>query len=322
MIFMIISFCFVSSASEFTLAVDNAIKKNESSWGQAVKKKIAEDKEAAKKKLEEDKKAIADKKKAELLAEEKKQFIDNAKNYSINKKKIMQETNSMMYPIPGKNYLMLSTEVTQKLYKEVTGENPSKFKGENNPVEEMSWREAIYFCNELSKKCGLEPCYKNEGYEYFVDYKRATEKEYNKAKPQKRDRNFFVEFDEKANGFRLPTKEEWEYAARGGQNYEYSGSDNLDEVGWYIRNCGDKYQTNPVAQKKANGFGLYDMSGNVKELCVDSDKGKVGSLGSQFYECGGSYDDSASYCKVSSISKRGDYSSFDYRGFRIVCKAE
>jgi formylglycine-generating enzyme required for sulfatase activity len=70
------------------------------------------------------------------------------------------------------------------------------------------------------------------------------------------------------NKFRLPTEAEWEYAARGGEKFKFSGSKNLNEVGWYNSNSGNK--THPVGQKNKNGFGLYDMSGNVIEWCKDT----------------------------------------------------
>ena len=72
-----------------------------------------------------------------------------------------------------------------------------------------------------------------------------------------------VAWNEQANGYRLPTQEEWEYAARAGENHICAGSANMDEVAWHLGNSEER--THPVAQKKSNGFGLYDMSGNVFE---------------------------------------------------------
>lgn len=101
--------------------------------------------------------------------------------------------------------------------------------------------------------------------------------------------------------FRLPTKEEWQYAARGGYNesdYIYSGSNNIEDVAWYKGNCGKKGHT--IATKSPNALGLYDMSGNYSELCNDKDDIYYvdGAL------CGGSWNDNASSCTVSS-SKEG-----------------
>ena len=212
-----------------------------------------------------------------------------------------------MVEMPGMSIKMLRTEVTQKLYESVMGENPSYFKGENNPVEQVSWYDAIYFCNKLSEKEGLTPVYSVNG---ITDVSKWGYTPHNKEELEGNIRQILA-----ANGYRLPTKEEWEYAAEGGEDYEYSGSDNLDEVGWYEGNSGDR--THSVAQKKANGHGLYDMSGNVWEWCWDVSPG----YGSYRWRRGGSYYDSAHSCKVDcSDHYYANYQS-DFLGFRIVCSA-
>ncbi len=117
-------------------------------------------------------------------------------------------------------------EVTQKIWKEIMGNNPSYFKGDNLPVEKVSWNDVQKFIKKLNEKTGLN--------------------------------------------FRLPTEAEWEYACRGGRlskGYKLSGSNNVDEVGWYWKNSGKK--THPIGLKKPNELGLYDMSGNVFEWCSD-----------------------------------------------------
>jgi formylglycine-generating enzyme required for sulfatase activity len=112
------------------------------------------------------------------------------------------------------------------------------------PVSGVNWYDAVKYCNWLSEKEGLSPCYEVKGK--------------------------LTQYDFSANGYRLPTEAEWEYAARGGQKsqgYEYAGSDNVDDVGWYEGNSGR--QTHPVGQKQPNELGLYDMSGNMWEWCWD-----------------------------------------------------
>ena len=166
-----------------------------------------------------------------------------------------------MVKIPGKDYSIGKTEVTQKLYESIMGENPSEFKGKDNPVENVSFFDAIYFCNKLSMMYGFECAYA---------LNKETDVNEWEYMPNKGDEPYYesIQFFKENNGFRLPTPEEWRYAEKGGQDFKYAGSDNINEVGW----CGSnsKNTTHPVATKKANGYGLYDMQGNVTEWCVES----------------------------------------------------
>jgi len=131
--------------------------------------------------------------------------------------------------------------VTQDLYFEITNEKPGAFKGNRRPVETVSWRDAVMFCNLLSLKEGLIPC-----------YTLSNESE-------------VVSYDSKAEGYRLPTEAEWEYACKAQTVGIRYGE--LDKIAWYKANS--EKSTHDVGMKEPNQWGLYDMIGNVWEWCTD-----------------------------------------------------
>ena len=184
---------------------------------------------------------------------------------------------SGMVPIPGQNYKMGKCEVTQAQWETVMGNNPSHFKGEDRPVECVSWND----CQEFLKKLNALPTVKASG---LV--------------------------------FRLPTEEEWEYACRAGATGKYckleGGSEiepnTLGEVAWYDENS--KKTSHPIGQKKPNAFGLYDMHGNVWEWTQNA-------VGGNRVNRGGSWSNSAGSCVSSSRGWLSPDSRYIYLGFRL-----
>jgi len=174
------------------------------------------------------------------------------------------------------NYYICTHEVTQQEWSDVMGTNPSKFHGDNLPVEMVSWYDCIEYCNKRSLK---------EGFTSYYNIHRDKKDSSNTNELD--DIKWLVTVNQEANGYRLPTEIEWEYAAGGGhisKSYTYSGSNNVNEIAWYWKNSGDKNlegfwswpaveknnnKTKPIGIKKPNELGIYDMSGNVREWCWD-----------------------------------------------------
>ena len=189
------------------------------------------------------------------------------------------------------SYYMGETEVTQALWQAVMGSNPSNFKGNNLPVETVSWNDCQTFINKLNQLLAGQ-----------LGGKR----------------------------FALPTEAQWEYAARGGKHskgYKYSGSNTLGNVAWFYDNSGST--THAVGTKTPNELGLYDMSGNVWEWCSDW-YGSYGSgaqtnptgpaTGSNRVDRGGSWINWAWYCRVSSRNSSTPDHRLNYLGFRFVLR--
>jgi sulfatase modifying factor 1 len=209
-------------------------------------------------------------------------------------------------------FLIDKFEVTHEMFTKVQLPNPSHWQDSpKKPVERVRWRDAKQYCNERSLLEGLKPCYNEKTLDWDCDYS--------------------------ANGYRLPTEAEWEYACRAGTDgpYDFGQPDKLRQYAWFGSNADQK--THPAGEKKPNRWGLFDMHGNVSEWCEDvysptyykdspidnphgpSNPGKDVKRVVR----GGSWKSSADQCRATfrQGEKTGDSDacfSTDYCGFRCV----
>jgi formylglycine-generating enzyme required for sulfatase activity len=173
------------------------------------------------------------------------------------------------------------------------------------PVTNINWLDALAWCNAYSELTGKTPVYKYNG---------AVLKNAGTATASS------VTADADADGYRLPTVDEWMVAARGGDPantthwpYKYAGSNNANDVGWHSGNKPGT-STSQVGMKAQNLLGLFDMTGNVREWCWDN-------LGTNLRQYkGGSWQDEASYCDTSYTVSSSATAVNNYTGFRVVCK--
>ncbi len=189
----------------------------------------------------------------------------------------------------SQNFYLGAYEVTQTQYQEVMGENPSLFKQPRNPVEQVSWEDAVEFCKRMSEL----PAEKAAGRVY-----------------------------------RLPSEAEWEYACRAGSTTKYNfGDDNrhLGSFAWQRDNS--KFKPHSVGQKQPNAWGLYDMHGNVWEWCADwyreypsgAVSDPLGPLdGSGRVYRGGGWGNDANYCRTAGRSRGAPSFRFNAGGFRVA----
>ncbi|SHJ55506.1 formylglycine-generating enzyme family protein [Flavobacterium haoranii] len=215
------------------------------------------------------------------------------------------------HDVTVKSFELSKFEVTVWEWKQYTKANklkmpetPSWGWKDNYPMNNITWEEAISFCNWLSKKEKLQPVYSKRGPNYICNFN--------------------------ANGYRLPTEAEWEYAAKGGKkakDTKFSGSDNADDVAWHKQIS--KNTPHTVGTKLPNELGLYDMSGNVWEWCWDwynkdyykieaGNNPKGPEMGERRSVRGGSWDSNVNYLRPANRISTPQNKTHEFYGFRVA----
>ncbi|MFC5476356.1 formylglycine-generating enzyme family protein [Paraherbaspirillum soli] len=178
--------------------------------------------------------------------------------------------------------------VTQAQYAAITGQRPSSTVAAQCPVENVSWLDAVRFCNMLSRAAGLPDCYEIHEDETGASLIPAS------------------------SGYRLPTEAEWEYACRAGTNSPRYGE--LDDIAWYRENSAGR--THEVGQKQPNAWGLFDTLGNVWEWCADQYDPEV--YGSYRVFRGGGWSDAERGCLATNRRRSHPTFAIDDLGFRVA----
>ncbi len=219
---------------------------------------------------------------------------------SIGAEKLGKSDERQHEVVLSRPFLAARYEVTQRLWKEVMGSDPSHRKelGDNCPVGGVSWFDAVVFCNQLSEREDLDPAYRIKGKD--------------------------VTWDRNAKGYRLPTEAEWEYACRAGTTTWYYTGDSkeiLDGAAWYNGSVGAIKQQ-PVGLKAPNPWGLYDMHGNVFEWCwdwYDRDYPKATVIDPAGPSCGPLWDNAEGEVCSKRVTRGGGWSAED-RSCRSACR--
>ena len=209
---------------------------------------------------------------------------------------ICQKETSIKHP--DGDFWIHQYPVTQIVWSSVSSSNPSCITGSTRPVVNVSWMEAIRFCNRLSKGRCLTPCYQIPSQKSAISPSQIV-------------------WNRQANGFRLPTESEWLRAAKAQQVHSFAGSDSIHEVGW----ANKRFQHSGIAtlpavgQKQPNAFGLFDCSGTVFELCWD---GEFDETSLRRVKKGGGWSSSTQACKIASRYFTPVDRGGSILGFRIV----
>lgn len=259
------------------------------------------------------------------LKDEKLVFIESGTFFMGSPESEMwREPDETRHEVTLDSFYIGRFEVSQKEYAEIMGENPSSFQGDDLPVENVSWYDAVAFCNALSRNEYLEPAYTIDGSE--------------------------VKWNRDADGYRLPTEAEWEYACRAGTTTPFSTGDNIsveeaNYFGTYPYTIEDHYwsqdemetspgvyreQTVEVDRFRSNPWGLYNIHGNVSEWCYDvygeypadaADNPSGPDSGSLRICRGGGWNDFGKHLRSAFRSAIPADDIFGSRGFRVVRSA-